>query len=185
MAAIAPAALLAREIARRTVEKPQATGEPAELPKVDQPKIEPAQAEISTPVEAPPLAAVPRSDAKDAVARASALPGIRSCDVIFADGLSIAGNIPAEMHIDGLSAMAPTLLKKLEKHMLETQLGALTCLTVYGEKAPVTFFASGNVCLTAVHNAAELTAETRRELATITKELSRTYAQPGTTHVDH
>ena len=185
MAAIAPAALLAREIARRTVEKPQATGEPAELPKVDQPKIEPAQTQISTPVEAPPLAAVPRSDAKDAVARASALPGIRSCDVIFADGLSIAGNIPAEMHIDGLSAMAPTLLKKLEKHMLETQLGALTCLTVYGEKAPVTFFASGNVCLTAVHNAAELTAETRRELATITKELSRTYAQPGTTHVDH
>jgi predicted regulator of Ras-like GTPase activity (Roadblock/LC7/MglB family) len=131
------------------------------------------------------MAAVPRFDAKDAVARASALPGIRSCGVIFADGLSIAGNIPAEMHIDGLSAMAPTLLKKLEKHMLETQLGALTCLTIYGEKAPITFFASGNVCLTAVHHAAELTAETRRELATITNELSRTYAQPGTAHVDH
>jgi TATA-box binding protein (TBP) (component of TFIID and TFIIIB) len=69
--------------------------------------------------------------------------------------------------------------------MLETQLGALTCLTVHGEKSPVTFFASGNICLTAVHSVEELSAATRRELGTITQELSRTYAQPGTAHVDH
>ena len=172
-------------MAQKPAEESQVKSEPAELPRVAWPKTQSARVAILAPVEAPVTAAVPQFDAKDAVAKASALPGVSSCGVIFADGLSIAGNIPAEMHVDGLSAMAPTLLKKLEKHMLETQLGALTCLTVYGEKAPVTFFASGNVCLTAVHHTAELTAETRRELATITKELSRTYAQPGTAHVDH
>jgi predicted regulator of Ras-like GTPase activity (Roadblock/LC7/MglB family) len=126
-----------------------------------------------------------RFDAREAVAKASALAGVGSCSIIFADGLSIAGNIPGEMHVDGLSAVAPTLLKKLEKHMLETQLGALTCLTVHGEKSPVTFFASGNICLTVVHDGSGLGEPTRRELATITQELSRTYAQPGTAHVDH
>ena len=182
---VAPVAPLARETSEKPAEEPQIKGEWAELPKVYAAKIELAGAAVSVPIDALAKAAVPRFDAKDAVAKASALPGVRSCGIIFADGLSIAGNIPAEMHVDGLSAMAPTLLKKLEKHMLETQLGALTCLTVYGEKAPMTFFASGNICLTAVHHVAELTAETRRELATITKELSRTYAQPGTAHVDH
>lgn len=134
----------------------------------------------------PPRAATPGFDAKDAVAKASALPGVASCSVIFADGLSIAGNIPAELHVDGLSAMAPTLLMKLEKHMLETQLGVLTCLTVHGERSPVTFFASGNVCLTAVHSGdGELNGQSRAQLAIITQELSRTYSQPGTAHVDH
>jgi predicted regulator of Ras-like GTPase activity (Roadblock/LC7/MglB family) len=169
----------------KPAEKSPVKSETAEPAKVVWPKTESARLAILAPAKAQPPVPVPKFDAKDAVAKALALPGITSCGIIFADGLTIAGNIPAEMHVDGLSAMAPTLLQKVEKHMLETQLGALTCLTVYGEKAPVTFFAFGNVCLTAMHGAAELTAETRRELATITKELSRTYAQPGTAHVDH
>jgi hypothetical protein len=99
--------------------------------------------------------------------------------------LSVGGNISPELHLEGLSALAPTLLQKLEKHMLETQLGALGGLTIHGEKTPVSFFVSGNICLTAVHDGAELTAESRRELNRITEELSRTYAQPETVHVDH
>jgi predicted regulator of Ras-like GTPase activity (Roadblock/LC7/MglB family) len=184
-AEVVPAAPLEREIGEKPTEKSPVKSETAERAKVVWPKTESARLAILAPAKAQPTAPVPKFEAKDAVAKALALPGITSCGIIFADGLTIAGNIPAEMHVDGLSAMAPTLLQKVEKHMLETQLGALTCLTVYGEEAPVTFFAFGNVCLTAMHGAAELTAETRRELATITKELSRTYAQPGTAHVDH
>ena len=145
---------------------------------------QPAKIEIlpKAPISVP---AEPKFEAKEAVIQASALPGVASCSINFADGLNIAGNIPPEMHVDGLSAMAPTLLTKLEKHMLETQLGALTCLTVHGQNRPITFFASGNICLTAVHSGAELSAESRRELASITEKLSRTYAQPGAAHVDH
>jgi predicted regulator of Ras-like GTPase activity (Roadblock/LC7/MglB family) len=124
-------------------------------------------------------------DAKAAIAQACALAGVSSCSVIFTDGLIIAGNIPDDMHMEGLSAVAPTMLKKLEKHMCETQLGPLACMTVHGEKSPVTFFSAGNLCLTAVHNGTELSAESRRELSRITQELSRTYPQLETAHVNH
>ena len=134
---------------------------------------------------AKPVEAAPKFDAKAAIAQACALPGVASCSVIFADGLIIAGNIPDEMHMEGLSAVAPTMLKKLQKHMSETQLGPLSCMTVHGEKSPVTFFSAGDLCLTAVHNGSELSAESRRELSRITQELSRTYPQVETPHVDH
>jgi predicted regulator of Ras-like GTPase activity (Roadblock/LC7/MglB family) len=134
---------------------------------------------------AKPAETAPKFDAKAAVAQACALPGVASCSVIFADGLIIAGNIPDEMHMEGLSAVAPTMLKKLQKHMCETQLGPLSCVTVHGEKSPVTFFSAGDLCLTAVHNGSELSEESRRELGRITQELSRTYPQVETPHVDH
>jgi predicted regulator of Ras-like GTPase activity (Roadblock/LC7/MglB family) len=169
------------------------------VPKVAAPKIEPAKVELSASVDAfraaiVPTAitetigaseAAPKSDAKAAIALACALPGITSCSVIFADGLIIAGNIPDEMHMEGLSAVAPTMLKKLQKHMCETQLGPLSCMTVHGERGPVTFFGAGDLCLTAVHSSAELSAESRRELSRITQELSRTYPKVETPHVDH
>ena len=142
--------------------------------------VEPAAKPQATPPEA-----APKFDPKAAIAKASAVAGVASCSVIFADGLILAGNIPDEMHMEGLSAVAPTMLKKLQQHMCETQLGPLTCITVHGEKSPVTFFGAGELCLTAVHNGAELSAESRRELSRITQELSRTYPQVETPHVDH
>ncbi|MBV9009717.1 MAG: hypothetical protein JO354_11220 [Verrucomicrobia bacterium] len=123
-----------------------------------------------------------KTQAKDALEQACALPGIDACSVIFRDGLSIAGNIPEEMHMEGLSAVAPTLLQKIEKHMLETSLGRPLSLTVHGDKAPVTFCAAGDICVTAVHRG-ELGAIARRELTRLTEELSRAYSE--TPHVDH
>ena len=182
----APAAVPAQQrIAEKASEKSTEASGPTRIAKAEPAKVKSAPVARSMPPETSVAVAKPRFDAREALAKASALAGVGSCSIIFADGLTIAGNIPDEMHIDGLSAVAPTLLKKLEKHMLETQLGALTCLTVHGEKSPVTFFASGNICLTVVHDGSELGQPTRRELATITQELSRTYAQPGTAHVDH
>jgi predicted regulator of Ras-like GTPase activity (Roadblock/LC7/MglB family) len=118
-------------------------------------------------------------DAKEAVAKASALTGVASCSVIFADGLSIAGNIPDSTKVEGLSAVAPTLLQKLAKHMRETSLGPLQCMTVHGKETPVSFFLAGNVCLTALHRGEELGVETRRQLVRMTEEISRAYSRPG------
>jgi predicted regulator of Ras-like GTPase activity (Roadblock/LC7/MglB family) len=171
------------------------------LPRVEPPKVEAPRIQAPAPVDrldisimpapafpapAPkPVQEAPKFDAKTAIAQACALAGVSACSVTFSDGLIIAGNIPDDMHMEGLSAVAPTMLKKLEKHMCETQLGPLTCITVHGEKSPVTFFSAGNLCLTAVHNGCELSAESRRELSRITQELSRTYPQLETAHVNH
>jgi hypothetical protein len=43
----------------------------------------------------------------------------------------------------------------------------------------------GNICLSALHTTEELAAETRRQLAQMVDELSRTYSQPEISHVDH
>jgi predicted regulator of Ras-like GTPase activity (Roadblock/LC7/MglB family) len=180
-------------------EVPKVRAPDLQVPKVAPPKVEAAKVELSAPVDAfrvavgsiaraetvGPAEAAPKFDAKAAIALACALPGVASCSVIFADGLIIAGNIPDEMHMEGLSALAPTMLKKLQKHMCETQLGPLSCITVHGEQSPVTFFGAGDLCLTAVQNGAELSAASRRELSRITQELSRTYPKVETPHVDH
>jgi predicted regulator of Ras-like GTPase activity (Roadblock/LC7/MglB family) len=201
----------AKEDAQRFTQSPEVTlaavpqrvaeGPKIETPKVEPPKVEASRVQASAPVDdldisiipatASPAAAArraqetPKFDAKAAIAQACALAGVSSCSVTFTDGLIVAGNIPDDMHMEGLSAVAPTMLKKLEKHMCETQLGPLTCLTVHGEKSPVTFFCAGNLCLTAVHNGCELSADSRRELSRITQELSRTYPQLETAHVNH
>ena len=180
-------------------EVPKVRAPDLQIPKVAAPKIEPAKVELSAPVDAfrvamgpaakwetaKPAEGAPKFEAKAAIALACALPGVASCSVIFTDGLIIAGNIPDEMHMEGLSAVAPTMLQKLQKHMCETQLGPLRSMTVHGEKSPVTFFGAGDLCLTAVHNGVELSAESRRELGRITQELSRTYPKVETPHVDH
>jgi predicted regulator of Ras-like GTPase activity (Roadblock/LC7/MglB family) len=177
---------------------PKVTIPDVRVPKVAAPKVEAAKVELSAPVDsfgaamtpiaketAMPAEAASKFDAKAAIAEACALPGVASCSVIFADGLIIAGNIPDEMHMEGLSAVAPTMLQKLQKHMSETQLGPLSCLTVHGEKSPVTFFGAGDLCLTAVHNSSELSSASRRELSRITQDLSRTYTKVETSHVHH
>src|SRR5262249_51340123 len=105
------------------------------LPKVEPPPRVQAPAHVdyfdisimpttAAPAPAPkPPEEAPKFDAKAAIAQACALAGVSSCSVIFTDGLIIAGNIPDDMHMEGLSAVAPTMLKKLEKHMCGTQLG--------------------------------------------------------------
>jgi predicted regulator of Ras-like GTPase activity (Roadblock/LC7/MglB family) len=183
--------------------EPAASHEPSRMVETAAPQVEAPRVKAPAPVDhfdiaiiptsaaepagkpAAPTETAPKFDPKAAIAQACAVPGVASCSVIFADGLILAGNIPDEMHMEGLSAVAPAMLKKLQQHMCETQLGPLSCITVHGEKSPVTFFGAGDLCLTAVHNGAELSAESRRELSRITQELSRTYPQVETPHVDH
>jgi hypothetical protein len=153
----------------------------------------PKQARVPRKVEAEPenLSAVlsekeEKLDPKSVVARVCALPGVAACAIAFADdGLTLAGSLPAELAADGLCAMAPSLLQKVDNHMRDTKLGLFTAMTLHCTQWPLTFFTHGNICLTALHAGGELTPETRTELARITQELSRTYSQPESSHVDH
>jgi predicted regulator of Ras-like GTPase activity (Roadblock/LC7/MglB family) len=124
-------------------------------------------------------------DAKSAVAKVMQLPGVSACAVTFADGLSLAGNLPEDLGAEGLCAMAPSLLHRIGDYMTDTKLGGLNAMTLHCANAPLTFFMHGNICLSALHSAQGLTAEIREQLGRIAQELSQMYSQPEVSHVDH
>ena len=164
------------EPASKASEKP---AEHAQIPK----KNEMERKEPSGAV----LAREEKLDAKSVLGRACALPGVAACAIAFADdGLTLAGSLPAELAADGLCAMAPSLLQKIDNHMRDAKLGLFTGMTLHCAQWPLTFFMHGNICLTALHAGGELTSETLAELARITQELSRTYSHSEpSSHVDH
>jgi predicted regulator of Ras-like GTPase activity (Roadblock/LC7/MglB family) len=124
-------------------------------------------------------------DPKVVVAQASALPGVKACAITFSDGLSLAGELPEEIAAEGLCAMAPAILERITQHVRETKLGSLVAVTLYTSGSAVSFFAQGNICLTALHAEGSVPSQTRTRIAELVEKLSRTYAQPETPHVDH
>jgi predicted regulator of Ras-like GTPase activity (Roadblock/LC7/MglB family) len=118
-------------------------------------------------------------DAKSIVVHASRLAGVSACAIVFSDGLSLAGNIPAEYEAEALCALAPSILKRIDDQMIEANLGRLNGITLYCAKTPVSFFAHGNICLAALHSAGELAAEIRARLSSAVREIARMYAQPA------
>jgi predicted regulator of Ras-like GTPase activity (Roadblock/LC7/MglB family) len=166
----------------------QAGAEP--VPKVSGQSPEQAQLEEKIDRQGEDLSAVTSAneeklDAKSVVARANALPGVAACAITFADGLSLAGNLPPELAAEGLCAVAPSVLQKIDKHMVGVRLGPLRAVTLHAGKSPVTFLMHGNICLAALHAGDELPSDSRNQLATMVEELSRTYSQPEPAHVDH
>jgi predicted regulator of Ras-like GTPase activity (Roadblock/LC7/MglB family) len=117
-------------------------------------------------------------DAKSAVAHLNKLAGVKACALMFGDGLSLAGNLPAEYETDGLCAMAPSLMRRIESHMVETKLGAFRSVTLSCVKGAVTFFMHENLCLAALHASDDLASEVREKLARVVHELSRKYSHP-------
>jgi predicted regulator of Ras-like GTPase activity (Roadblock/LC7/MglB family) len=130
-------------------------------------------------------AAEKKVDPKAVVAEASALPGVKACAITFSDGLSLAGELPEETAAEGLCAMAPALLERIEQHVRETTLGSLTAVTLYTSGSALSFFAHGNICLTALHAEGSLLPKTRTQISELVEKLSRTYAQTEKPHVDH
>jgi len=116
-----------------------------------------------------------KMDAKGVVAHVNNLAGVTACAFMFGDGLSLAGSLPAEFGTDGLCAMAPSLMKRIENHMVETKLGALRGMTLSCANGAITFFMHENLCLAALHSGGDLTAEVREKLSRIVHELSRKY----------
>ena len=150
---------------------------------------EPERAEAPAPAPSNAAKAEKKIDAntnaKEIVSRASALPGIGSCAVTFEDGLSLAGNLPEDVQVGGLCAMAPSVLQKMSRHTVDTKLGPLTSMTLHCRESQMSFFMRGSVCLTVLHASGDLAPETHNQLAEMADELSRTYSQPETVHVHH
>jgi predicted regulator of Ras-like GTPase activity (Roadblock/LC7/MglB family) len=117
-------------------------------------------------------------DAKGVVAQINKIPGVKSCAILFGDGLSLAGTLPAELETDGLCAMAPALMQRIENHLVDTKLGTLRGLTLSCTKGAITFFMRENLCLGALHATLDLPTETREKLGRVVHELSRKYSHP-------
>jgi len=123
-------------------------------------------------------------DAKRAIARASGLSGMAGCLVSFTDGLTLAGNIPGDLAIDGICSIAPALIDKIDNHLEDTKLGGLIAMTLHCGESSLTFFKQDKLSLTAWHkNGQDLSAETREQLAQLLQKVSRRYQEPS--HVDH
>jgi predicted regulator of Ras-like GTPase activity (Roadblock/LC7/MglB family) len=165
---------------------PEIRSEPFVEPTV-QPEAMPVPVPVVTekPAPAKTTPAKPATDAKTIVAQASALSGVRACNLTFTDGLSLAGNLPAEFRADALCAVAPSVFNRLEAHLSDTDIGDLGALTLHCGKSTVTFLKHANICMTALHTNGELTDEVRTELKRMLSELSHIYPQTETSHVDH
>jgi predicted regulator of Ras-like GTPase activity (Roadblock/LC7/MglB family) len=117
-------------------------------------------------------------DAKAVVALVNKIPGVKACAIHFGDGLSLAGSLPGALESEGLCAMAPSLMQRLENHLVDTKLGMLRGMTLSCTKGVVTFFMHENLCLSALHADLDLPGETREKLGRIVHELSRKYSHP-------
>jgi predicted regulator of Ras-like GTPase activity (Roadblock/LC7/MglB family) len=117
-------------------------------------------------------------DAKGVVALINKIPGVKSNAILFGDGLSLAGSLPAELGTEGLCAMAPSLMQRVENHLVDTKLGLLRGMTLSCVKGAITFYMHENLCLAALHAEPDLPGETRDRLSRIVHELSRKYSHP-------
>jgi predicted regulator of Ras-like GTPase activity (Roadblock/LC7/MglB family) len=117
-------------------------------------------------------------DAKGVVALVNKIPGVKTCAIMFGDGLSLAGSLPEELETEGLCAMAPSLLQRVENHLVDTKLGQLRGMTLSCIKGAITFYMHENLCLAALHSDLDLPGETREKLSRVVHELSRKYSHP-------
>ena len=117
-------------------------------------------------------------DGKSVVAHINKIPGVKACAIVFGDGLSLAGGLPAELETDGICAMAPSLMQRVENHLVDTKLGVLRGMTLSCVKGAITFFMHENLCLAALHADFDLPGQTRDKLGRIVHELSRKYSHP-------
>ena len=167
-----PFSATAAEDAKRFGKSPESIlAEPTPIPTTTEP--------------AAPAPAEPALDAKSVVAQASQLPGVGACSLCFADGLSLAGNLPAEIGAEALCAIAPALLERIQTHVADTVIGDLSAVTLHCAKSTLTFLKHANICLAALHTNGELTIDVRDELGRMLVELSRTYSLPEASHVDN
>jgi predicted regulator of Ras-like GTPase activity (Roadblock/LC7/MglB family) len=167
------------------IQAPAPTAEKVETPVL--PAVEPPVAKKSDKAKTDGGAAsVEEVDGKKVVAQACQIPGVSACEITFPDGLSLAGNFPPQTGAEGLCAMAPMVLQRIDQHMAESRLGSLTAMTLHSANSSVTFLMKENICLAALHKEeGALAPEARAELERLVEKLSHTYAQPERTHVDH
>jgi predicted regulator of Ras-like GTPase activity (Roadblock/LC7/MglB family) len=173
-----PISVAADEDAKRLAQADAPTAEPSKKP------VEESQPKEPAPTAKGDVESEQRLDARTVLARANALPGVAGCAITFADGLSLAGNLPADLRADGLCAMAASLLQKIDNHLHEPNIGPLIGITLHATKS-LTFQRRDNVVLAALHVGGDLPSETRDQLASLVEKLSHTYSESEATHVHH
>jgi len=167
---VAPAVSVEADVSPATDEKAADTAVTPEVEKAsDRPLRSPLQVALDTDE---------KLDAKGVVAHINKIPGVKACAILFGDGLSLAGGLPAELETDGICAMAPSLMQRIENHLVDTKLGALRGMTLSCVKGAITFYMHENLCLAALHADVDLPGETRDKLGRIVHELSRKYSHP-------
>jgi predicted regulator of Ras-like GTPase activity (Roadblock/LC7/MglB family) len=170
-----------RPIAKAPVEPARETPKPVPAAKVDKPVAKAPTAD--GPARRTALQNLFDTDepldAKTVLAHISRLPGVSSSAIVFSDGLSLAGNIPAEYEADGLCATAPSIMKRIGEQMAGGKFGELRAVTLFCTKTQVSLFADGNICLATLHSDGAIAAEVRDRLGRAAQELARMYAQPN------
>jgi predicted regulator of Ras-like GTPase activity (Roadblock/LC7/MglB family) len=177
-----PFSAKAEEDAKRLNVAGTPVAKPMEEPVAVRPAAAPAAETVRKPFDVMPrnplqvaLGTDEKLDAKGVVAHINKISGVKACAIMFGDGLSLAGSLPPECETDGLCAMAPSLMQRIETHMVDTKLGALRGMTLACTKGAVTFFMHENLCLAALHSNGDLTPEVREKLSRVVHELSRKY----------
>ena len=117
-------------------------------------------------------------DARAVVAELNNLAGVKSCALMFGDGLSLAGNLPTEYQADGLCAMGPSFTQRIKNHLGETKLGVLKSMTIACTDGTISFFVHENLCLAVSHSSEDLTADVRNQIAQAVHNLSQKYSHP-------
>jgi predicted regulator of Ras-like GTPase activity (Roadblock/LC7/MglB family) len=115
-------------------------------------------------------------DAGKIVRLISRLPGIRACMVMLNDGQELAGNFSEDEGAAGLSAMAPPFYRRVASFARELELGELKTCSIYTDERLISFFKSGDVCLTILHSGRGFLPGVREKLTVVTRELSRVYS---------
>jgi predicted regulator of Ras-like GTPase activity (Roadblock/LC7/MglB family) len=141
------------------------------------PEDQPSGRPLRTPLQVA-LDTDERLDAKGVLVLVNKIPGVKACSILFGDGLSLAGSLPAELETDGICAMAPSLMQRIENHLVDTKLGQLRGMTLSCLKGAITFYMHENLCLAALHADLDLPGETREKLSRVVHELSRKYSHP-------
>src|SRR4029077_14102727 len=111
----------ATPVAKPVVSAPVETAMPvAATPVPESPKPEPLATEekasdrpLRTPLQVA-LDTDEKLDAKGVVALVNKVPGVQACSLRFSEGWIIAGGMPAELATDGICAMAPSLMQRVE-----------------------------------------------------------------------
>lgn len=116
-------------------------------------------------------------DAKIVAKKVSELPAIKGCLIMFGDGLTLAGNFPAEYDTPGICAMAPLLFKKIDTYAQDLKLGSVQTFTVFADQSPISFFQHDNLCLSVLHGTRGFLPGIREKLVEVTRELSKMYSE--------
>lgn len=122
-------------------------------------------------------------DAKKIVRHAASLPGLKACAVMFDDGLKLAGDLEDGLSVsEGFCAMTPPFFRRARAYAAELGLGETQCVSLQTDRALLSFFMAGNVCLSVQHVANRpFLPGVREKLLAATTEMARMYATPVST----